>query len=382
MTTALFRVETSLAELPAGSALKRLPRAPSRVRPESFMERFEDRILYYDCFRHHENNDVLLVGPPPFNLEPELRAAHFSADGTDVAAEHHISRSTLLTRLSDMPATASSIHFTFGDQTFSLPIQPNLSDRFAGRNVLLTMSKNNDEVWIKDWIAWYREVHQADSLIFFDNGSDAYSPAELENILGGCGLSAVALVTWPYRYGARDPKVLNKPYWAHFLQVSALNIMLRRLGRTAHALLNCDIDELVAPVEGGTVFDLPEQSPYGLASLSGEWVSAATSDGVKGYRHRDYVHLARGFGRKLCPRKWVLDPSQNWLDDYEVFPYVHRVFNTPNKSETQKAKGRFWHLGAVSTNWKQTRRKPVRANVLTHSPDAQLKALAQRVWPN
>ncbi|MFX8481515.1 hypothetical protein ABTL74_19375, partial [Acinetobacter baumannii] len=60
---------------------------------------------------------------------------------------------------------------------FTLPVQPNLSHLFAGRRVLLTLSRNNAPRWIADWIRFYATLHGADAVLLYDNASDRYRAA-------------------------------------------------------------------------------------------------------------------------------------------------------------------------------------------------------------
>ena len=52
MSAAALPAASSPAALPYTSGVRRLPRAPERTRPTSFTSAFDDRTLFYDCFRH------------------------------------------------------------------------------------------------------------------------------------------------------------------------------------------------------------------------------------------------------------------------------------------------------------------------------------------
>ena len=43
------------------------------------LSKFETRALIYDAFWHVDGKRVLLVGPPPLNLWPHIRHAHYRA---------------------------------------------------------------------------------------------------------------------------------------------------------------------------------------------------------------------------------------------------------------------------------------------------------------
>ena len=50
---------------------------------------------------------------------------------------------------------------------------------FAGRNCLMTLSRDNALDWIRDWAAFHVREHGADAVLFFDNGSTDYRPEEI-----------------------------------------------------------------------------------------------------------------------------------------------------------------------------------------------------------
>ncbi|HHG89715.1 MAG TPA: hypothetical protein ENJ90_04430 [Devosia sp.] len=377
----VYRPAHSAVFLADKARLRRRPRAPGRKRPLSFYEQFEDKALFYDCFWHHGGADILLVGPPPLNLAEHYKQARFVAkpSGVELKAEFFPSRSTMTTRLADAPTDTTHVEMNFSGELYRFAVQPSLVEKFAGARILFSMNKNNELRWISDWVAYHVRHHHADSVVLFDNGSNLYGHEELEQAVTRIeGLKRLVLFSWPYRFGRTDSRVFTYHYWAHFLQISSMGLVLRRLGMRAEAILNCDVDELVAPVAGSDIFKLTQTASYGVASLSGKWVEAVIAPDRSGYahaqgfRHGDFSYMRRDPSRFLCPKKWALNPRNDWVENLNIFPYWHRIMGAPERRSTEKPVCSFWHFRGISTNWKQTRRQPDKPSSLLHYRDEKL----------
>ncbi len=384
----IFRPAHSPVFLDTGAGLSRLPRVPDRKRPPQFYEQFEDRALFYDCFWHHNGASVLLVGPPPANLLEHYKQAVFvvQPSGEEVSAEFFPSRSTMIARLAAVPADTTHIQMKFAGEAYQVALQPSLVDELAGARILFTMNKNNDLQWIYDWAAYHVKHHRADTLVLFDNGSTRYGLDKIEAALAQiAGLKKLVLFSWPYRFGRTDNRVFTYHYWAHFLQISSMGVVLRRLGMKADAILNCDIDELVSPFPGSDIFEVAQSAPYGIAPLSGSWVEAVVAPSgsgrtrPEGFRHGDFTYMRRDPFKYLCPKKWACDPKQDWMEDLNVFPYWHRIMGAPERKITEKPVCSFWHFRGISTNWKQTRQQPDKPSPLLHYRNKKLLRALEKI---
>lgn len=374
----VLRPAHSVAALAKDGSLRRLPRAPGRARSDIFTSRFEDRIVFYDCFHDETGQHILLVGPPPFNLEPYHDQAVFTAlpSGQILTASRYPSRSTMLTILSGAPSDTDEVRIAFADQQFTLAVQPNLSADLAGSKLMFTMSKDNALVWIETWARWHVEAHQVDTIVFFDNGSTKPDLSAVEACLAAVpGLKTLVMIDWPYRYGATDKGVIMHRFWAQFLQVSAMNLVLRRFGARADGILNCDIDELVSPSPKGDLFDQLRSSEIGYVQFAGVWVETHTrhaGTAPEARTHFDYTHVERTFLRHLSPAKWAIDPRRDWVRALDVFPYMHDVKYPP--AGVKPVRGKFWHFKGINSNWKSKRRIDLQPNWIRHSEPADLLA--------
>lgn len=360
----LIRSGNSPAFLAEDAPLRRLPRRPQQKRPKEFMDRFEGRALVYDCFWHVAGDHILLVGPPPMNLLPALRAASYVAlpSGVHLHPRFHASLSTMITELSGAPAGTTTVRMTVEEQVFDLLVQPNHAADFAGRRVLFTMSKDNDLGWIAEWARWHSKMHGADAIVFFDNDSSRYSTREIEKtLLGVDGIAKVAVQNWPHTYGMTDPALSLNPFYILFLQVSSMSVALRRYAGQADGLLNCDIDELASTPPGTTIFDICRGSSHGLVVMRGRFIEPEVDAGapVEGRTHRHYSRCHADPKQAVSrPNKWVIDPTRPWVSKLSVKPYMHWIEGRPWFSKSTPEGVFYRHFRGINTNWKHERTEP------------------------
>lgn len=355
----LVSVTRSTADLPHDQPLRRLPRAPTRSRTQVFFDRFEDRALVYDCFWHDDGARILCVGPPPLNLAPHYAAMRCTAlpSGTVLVARRHVSLSTMITELIGAPAGTTTVRLELAGTTHELPVGTSHAADFAGRRLLFAMSKDNDLGWIAEWARWHAGLHGTDAVVLFDNGSTRYGLSQIEDaLLAVPGLERVAVAGWPGRFGMTDPALRVNPYWSHFLQISAMSVALRRFAPRARGLLNCDIDELVATRSGRPVYEHLAAARRGLVVFRGQWVEATGA----GPDHRAFTRRQRDpQAARSGPKKWVLDPRRDWVQNLAVHPYWHWVRGRPWFGKTMPADVFYRHFKGINTNWKEARMTPV-----------------------
>jgi len=325
------------------------------------LDKFETRALIYDAFWHLDGKRILLVGPPPLNLGPQVRHANYLAlpSRTTLYADFHPSASVMLTELSGAPEDTTHLEVQVGTERFELPMQANSASQLAGRRVLFTMSKNNELAWIKEWAHYHAAIQGADAIVLFDNGSQRYGLDEIEATLRAVkGIRKAAVISWPYRYGATDIAVISNPYYGLFLQIASMSVALRRYAGKAFGLLNVDIDELVATPAGTTVLDLARASLHGLVVTRGQFIEAVPTTRPLGRvaTHRDFLSRRRDPLTRLSrPRKWALDPTRSWVADLGVHPYMHWIEGRPWFAKTQPPGMFHWHFRGINTNWKENR---------------------------
>ncbi|MGV3651448.1 MAG: hypothetical protein ACO1OK_08490 [Devosia sp.] len=345
--------------LPADLELRRRPRLARRARPPAFLEAFEARALYYDIFWHADGRRVLLIGPPPVNLKGVYRSARFRAlpSGRQLKARRYPSLSVMTTALMDVPADTTAIAVSIGGIEMEAPLGPNLSSAFAGRRVLFTMNKDNDLAWIRFWAAHHAAQHGTDAVVVFDNASGRYAPRDIIATLCDVpGVQVVSVPSWPWVFGRTDPAVSVDPYWAHFLQIASMGVLLRRFGAMAEAILNCDIDELAHAPDGASLYALARGTSHGLLAMKGQWVEPVPEQGISPRDHADFPFRLRDEKARYCRAgKWAIEPSRPWLQRLGVHPYWHWIEGRPLLAKRYAGGAFFWHFRGINTGWKEDR---------------------------
>lgn len=352
---------TSPVFIPETSVVRRLPRHPERQRPSHFFEAFEDRALFYDCF-YSGDTDIILVGPPPLNLEPLLKSAIFRAlpTGKRLEPSWFASRSTMTTVLNGAPPGTNAVEIEVEGITEIIPVQPYCPEIFANRRVMFTMNKDNDLAWMDLWARWHSQLHGVDAIVIFDNGSTRYGLKEIADTLSRVdGLKTIGLVSMPFRYGPVDRAVLSHPYWPNFLQVASFAMMTRRFACQSAGILNCDIDELIGRSGDGDVFAMLDASRDGFVRLKGTWIETAQG-APKDSSKILPAHLGFEYRRKnpllvRCANKWALDPRRSWTQDFSTVPMMHRIYGMPRARTLMAPSLPFWHFRGINTNWKEDR---------------------------
>ncbi len=363
-------------------------RHPLRERPEAFEAAFDELQIVYDAFWHLDGKGILLVGPPPLNLQRYWKTAQVLAlpSGERLGVRIHSSLSTMIIELRGAPADTDCIELQFAGRTFTLPVQANLSRQTTGARVLFSMNKNNDLSWIRYWADWHVRMHGTDTVFLFDNGSDRYGPKDIEDTLAGVnGLRSIGVIDFPHVFGAMDPAVKLNPFWAHFAQISSMGIVLRRLAGSARGLLNCDIDELANAPEGRSLYDVVARTPKGLLILNGRWVEPNQPETPlplpgESEAHGQFSLINRD--SKLSdssPVKWILDPGRSWITSLDVHPYWHWIHKRPPFGKSFVKGAFFWHFRGINTGWKDKRRMSSRVSASDLVVDKELVSARAKI---
>jgi hypothetical protein len=247
-----------------------------------------------------------------------------------------------------------------------LVVQPNHAEVFRDRRVLLTISKDNEPVWIHDWVHFFARNHGADAVLLYDNAPDAGDSARIYDAISSVpGIEVTVVVHWPYRFG---PGGGPQRHWdSDFCQYGMLEHARHRFLAAAAAVVNADIDELVITQDAGSIFDLVRRSRTGYLRYDGAWIENATSvETGRIRRHRDYVYRAAAGAPAL--HKWTVAPQRcppdaQWL--------VHLIGGMEPDLDLS-ASVSLRHFRAITTNWKSSRWKPERPLEGTHVIDQAL----------
>ncbi|MEB8336529.1 capsule biosynthesis protein CapZ [Streptomyces endophyticus] len=357
--------------LPAHSGLRRdPPRKPADRQPD-YLEKFDNRTLFYDAFRL--GDDVWLSGPPTNNLRAGLESADWHMDGADVSGSVSLG-DWGRTQRSRITGAHPGRHLTLdlADSRFSMVIAPDESDLFAGQRTVITKSKDNDLVWIRDFLRYYHVVHGVTGVVFYDNNSTKYRPEDVADVISSVqGITTAVVVAWNYPWGPNAGP--NKVWDSDYCQYSLMEHGRFRYLSKAAGVINTDIDELVLTNDARPVFDHAAESESGAVSYQGRWIAKATVEPMNPLRQRrfvDYRHRASG----TTTKKWTVIPE---LLDWQTTQWrVHSVIGS-NAEASEQIHHR--HYQGVNNGWKYDRAESA-AKPGTHTYDVRMSRVLDIVF--
>ncbi|MEO6394897.1 MAG: hypothetical protein ABIO40_03205 [Devosia sp.] len=348
-----FIAEVSPLALPEDyPVLRTAPRPVERQEP-GYAAEFDWTHLFYDIYWGADRLEM--IGPPLRNLADFISPSHLTIDGQAfLSSVRTMPLADAELTIVETEAQPQKLDFhTKGYQT-NIVVQPSRAEVFSGARAITTLSKDNRLEWIADWAEFHVRVHGVDAAVFYDNASSRYGVTELLDCLSSVkGLSAVAVVPWPYKYG---PRGIPGNWDSSFCQQVMIEHARRRFLREAAAMVNLDVDELIVTEDGASLFEHLDKSPSGALIYPGRWIDNVTTSRFLPPRHRRYRHYVPD-GPLYLP-KWTIVPSR--LPE-TVATTIHRVFGD-DFQPFQDPQILYRHFRAISTNWfyQRTRRRPLR----------------------
>lgn len=384
--------------LPEDAGYRREPARPVDRRPGDFEALFDARTVFYDCFRVTASQ-VMLIAPPLNRFAGVLDSLSITSLPTESPCPYRVDHKfatgfagrqtqTMCRIVVDAPDSDVSLRVKCRAGGTVFEIKPDSSAAFRGRRVLLTLSKNNDLRWICDWMRFHRDLHHADAVLLYDNGSTTYTTASLlEAMSQVSGFKAISVVEWPYKYG---PQGIGRGTWdSAFCQDGALEDARWRFLADAYAVLSCDIDELVLP-GAESVFDRAAGTAEGHVKFSGRWavaqaplLNSSKEAEQKTPRHRDSTlqllpqwrwQTFRLKDVNVCPAKWAVVPNRcpqaaQWS--------VHEIVGM-RALQSKPRDMSYRHFRQIGTDWKNNRGSRELSG-RRHTEDARLKEAFARV---
>lgn len=324
----------------------------------NYEDRFDFFTIIYDVFWSDDGQSVILICPPPMNLQAPIFDGDFRAMPSGAKAEPSLLCTGPINIITiPVPDGTQAIRLECEVGVYFLTPQPNLSGELADQRLIVTISKNNELSWIRDWMYFHVKMHGCTGLIFYDNGSDRYTIYEVAEALKEIpGLDYAVLMSTPFPYG-----VNNGPFGVNdsrFFTRGALEHAKYRLARRAAGLMHIDVDELVVSPQRANVFEAVEQSSTGYISFEGIWVERVTESGLElpadTLSHSAFKYIGIGGGRSSL-RKTAIAPSRV---DPKVYMTTHRAYGAnPDYARGDLFKHRhFIGLKTISTNIKNKER--------------------------
>ena len=345
---------------PSGPLRRDRPR-PEEFRQPEYDAQFDFHTMFYDYFRSADGENSILIGPPLLNLKDTaydiLRDSMPAALSADI---RHLDRVVQAW----VPNTVTALAVpSDGFEQRRMIAQPNHCYLFDGKKVLLTKSKDNDLVWIRDWARFFASRHGCNAILFYDNASTKYGSDDVRATLSNVpGIETAVVVDWPYKFGPQ-----GTPLWdSDFSQYAILEHARHRFLARAEGVINADIDEFVLTENGASVFDHLRASKTGYLKYVGRWIESATWLNREPRRHADFVY--QEIGRDDAKAKWTLDPkrcppSAQWR--------VHDITGMPFDDELTQAIS-LRHFCAITTNWMYERHRLTAPDASRHVKDEEL----------
>lgn len=349
--------------LPSFTDARRMATRPVEHRPPGFDSQFDAETLFYDAFPGPDGQ-IVLLGPAFFNLEPAIRSMTVTARPSGAVCRFKVRAWNRHGQvLVQAPAGTAQLDLDLPFGAVSVRLSPSELDVFAGRRVLFTLSRNNRLAWVRDWLRFARDIHGADAVLVYDNGSTAYAPETLlKAIADVTGIAVGRVVSWPFLYGPQGLDAWR--FWdSDFCQHGILEHARRRFLAAAAAAQNADIDEMVISRSGQSVFEAAARDPFGAVRYGGRWVTVpdAGNRDDRDSSHRDHTLVlcerpARRFGivpvdAHACPPKWTVVPSR--VPDNVQW----KVHGLSRWLPAQRLSANFGyrHFTSITDNWKYKR---------------------------
>lgn len=365
------QIELSRLDLDLSRSLRRKPPRPRKYRQAGYHEQFDFSAVLYDCFLAPDGETVVCLGPPLFNLKrkvlrPIERAFNIPFfSRRDLRHLDHVMQLRLRT---DMRAVAvRSSRF----QQETIKVQPNYCELFRSRRVLITISKDNELTWIRDWVQFHASSHGCDAVLMYDNGSTKYDTDRLHKTISSVpGIAVVVVVTWPFLYG---PGGAPSGRWdSDFAQYGMLEHGRLRFLAFAEGVINADVDELVMTRNSRSVFDLAKNSRTGYLQYTGTNIENVSHlDLADTCRHAHFCY--RNAPPRPTTRKWTVVPSRcpetsQWR--------VHDVVGMhPDPIASAQVQHR--HFMGITTGWKRPVAMPPPRPSRAHAVDEDAVRLMQ-----
>lgn len=348
MTNSAPCVQTlSSLKMPAEVGLRRVAPPRTIVNGPEFWERYDQDTLVYDCFARPDRGEVILYLPKALNFLPTLKACKYYIDGIVSASPifYHYRRFDKIVFKVNFPAESLFIE---GDGwATQLLLQNSSIEKFSSKNVLYTMVKNVDLIWVRDWVSYHCEQHKANAVLIANNGSTDYTSQELLNTISEVkGIDHAEVLEVPFPYGPTSG-VSRSIGRAKFLQTAFLNLVRDRFLINSRAVLNGDVDELVIGKNGVSIFDAAANG-LGYITYPGVWRYAL--DNGSFVRHKDHW-LADPNGPSCSPKYCIVPNSFLGRMTWSVhsLEWINRRFFSGG------ATFQFIHCRNISTSWKINR---------------------------
>lgn len=341
-------------KLPLNSDIKRKSKRPFHLKQHDYDEKYDWDTLSYDVF--YSEGYIYLSGPPSYGIESLYTKGCFYIEGNNLTSSMEIIHMDRAQRVR-IPVEHKPDIIIWNNEAFSkeIRVDNDFNHLFKDKNVIFTLSKNNDLNWIKDWIIFYRDQYNINGVLIYDNSSTVYTLDEMASFLSNENLGVeIVLVSWPFKYGPQGSDKDNLPWDSDFCQHGAMENAKVKYLKHANIVFNVDIDELIF-IKNNTSF-LSKLKKFGILHIPGIWVSSTPINNESNIQKKfqDYIYINKK--EIFSPYKWAVSPKDI---KFECQWTTHRVISLGKCLRSfvlhTSYQNYYYHYKAINTSWKYNR---------------------------
>lgn len=249
---------------------------------------WDESTFIYDIFRDGEK--IKAIAPRLYSFEDLIDNNNliFKVDGVEMLpSRFDIARNSYLDF--EMSSESNPSIFTVSiNKTSNFPVKIGKSyvEDLAGHNVLITVNKNNELKWIRDWAIHHVTTQKIDSIILFDNGSDKYNVNQILECLRNIdGLTNVFVIPSPFLYGV--------PGATNWYENAMRNIAHFRFAQKANFVMILDIDELLVGENGTTLQEMMSENSEKYVRFPSLFVENILNEDIMNPTFKNFTFVER-----------------------------------------------------------------------------------------
>lgn len=333
---------------PDSSPYQRIAPPKCQIADSAFWDYYDHKTLFYMAIFDAQKQELTLFAPLLLNFKAIALSAKYSIDGVSLPQPKYRQGDKFDCLILHCAKAGNLLRVDIDDFSGVIPITMPEPDLFAGTNLVFTMSRDNNLMWIRDWLIWNHKTHGADAVLFLDNGSTTYTTKDLAQTIASVpGYRRAQIVSVPFRFG---PPIETASYYSdcQFLQATLLNVLWKRFMFAANAMLNVDIDELMIAPNGLAIFDAVKTARWGIIVAKGKWRYSQPMTSL--CRHSDHYYKIET--DTPCPTKYCVRP--NSVAGRRILK-VHNVKGLKRMPFVDRKTFQYLHCRNISTSWKYDR---------------------------
>jgi hypothetical protein len=204
-------------EFPESSGIMRGVLVPPECRSAGFDDEYDLRTFIYDAFFVPKKQTICIICPKLHQFDTVIKHGKFTANGQQLKPRVKLRKGNSGEIWLPCDTPPESLRIQTGSFDHETPVGIQDNETFRGLWCAVLKSKDNDLVWIKDWVNYHVKVHGLNGLVFFDNGSEQYSLEELHSaLISISGLKKVRVLSAPFLWGASIDRFISSSrmvYW-------------------------------------------------------------------------------------------------------------------------------------------------------------------------